>query len=1123
MRRVHRSIALAFAVLAWVGSSPGQADDGKAEVARAKAAPAAGTSQRPWLTDLAQGRAEAIRLRRPILVRLGADWCQWCRKLDGEFARPEVQDALANWTLVAIDVDKDRASAESLGAGSIPALRAISPAGRTVASQEGFLAAPELIDWLSKNQGQAAELPAPELAETGVPTAIAVIRLVRQLDRSDALLREAAINRLGGFPGEAATPVVAAFAAGSLQTRLAALELLAGWDAPVAGLDPWRPATLTEARLKELNDWALNRAKAAPGAPTDSAPAARRAPSPAELAEAVRELDRLVAADPVGAASIRERLARLGRALLPAVRDRLNRVESDAARERLTSLRYRLAASDPLVLKWPGGLERLSALDVATRHRAVDELVQLAAPGDEPLLLELFNDPDPLVRETALKGLNAIGDSGDSQPLLALLADPEPNVRAAVLKQLAEHPTSRLVAPLSEYVARETDPDLVVHAVGVLRELNSAKALEVLVKLLEHENWSVRAEAVEGIGKRLQDSNMGKVLADDAKADAYAALTERLDDPDGFVVGRVLTALKDGNLLVAVEPLLRAADKHPELAAKVIETLFSRDSEKPAIRQKALPRLRKFASHARVDVRVAVMKALGDPAEKAIEPEVLAGLSDPESEVRIASAQLLLGKLNASRPQGSSDPEDLGQMAAYMMSAMGIEPADEGAEEGKPKGEGAGVSIESWLVRFQKGKGRPAWMEPSIAPLVKMLKASSVEEQIAAALPLIALGREPSSLPALIEAARRRPEFVGDAAQAFPWLHWKDRVELFRQLLAANPGADQFRQMASQFSAVRDTRTLQPLWDLTTRGELDTQTVHAIDTALRRAYFGARAVTQEKVPKAERLRVVAGVRPRAESGPEWQRVIALGLLLSVAPEEAAGAARSTISDPKASPALRRDAFQILLISGDSAQAQKEAFDALRGREPACQKLALSFLTSDSASLHVLRGALYLQPDASAVGGLARSFANNGDSLAEPIPTLPKGVTPEILRPLLKADDPEVAALAGYALALLGDGEGLEPLLSYWRKRTEKDQAWDKRIYQAVAQVGDDSKISALEQIYAGVRSAGRSRGMDTSVIKELYWSIRAMEGPNARRLRQRIRNEVGMPFLRGEESEPKSS
>ncbi len=1100
-----KSKIASFALLVVVASATLHAEDDKA-------------AARPWLTSLAEGRAEGVKLRRPILVRLGADWCPWCRKLDAEVARPEVQKALANWTLVVLDVDKERRDAESLGVAGIPALRVLSSAGQVVASRDGFLSAPDLIAWLQDKPAPAAAVPPPaELTESEAPTAIAAVRLVRQLDESDALLREAAINRLIGYPAESAAPVVEAFAAGPLQARLAALELLEAWKAPVAGLDPWRPSTVTKPRLDTLRDWSTKHLKAAESAAPAGPSLLIRSLTPAQLAESGREIDRLIAAEPADAAPIRERLARLGRALLPAVRERLNHAETDAARERLTALRYRLAAADALVLKWPGGLERLSAAAATTRHLAVDELLQRAAPGDEPLFLELFNDTDPLVRESALKGLSAIGAAGDAQPLLALLADPEPNVRAAVLKQLAEHAPPRVTPAIADYVAREKDPDLVVHAVRVLREQGGPKPLTVLLGLLEHEHWSVRAEAVEAIGKKLENNYMGNNLAEDAKADAYAALTERLDDPDGFVVGRALTALQNSDLLIVVEPLLRVADKHPELAAKVIETLSHGTAARPAIMQKALPRLRKYGSHPRVDVRAAVVKALADPTEKLVEPEVLVALSDPESEVRIAAAQALLAKLTARRPKGSDNPEDLDRMAFAF--DMGIDPEDEGAEAVEGKGDAGTTSVESWLTRFQQGKDRPSWMEPSIAALVKMLTAASIEERIAAALPLIALGRKAEALPTLVKAAQGRPDYVGEASLALPWLHWADRLDLFRTLLAANPASDQFSKMAGQLAAVRDTRTVGPLWSLTTRGELDSQTLSAIDGALRRAYFGSRAITQQKIPKAERLRVVADVRPRAESGPEWQRLLALGLLLSAAPDDAGTAARSIINDPKAPPDLRRDAFHVLLISGDADQALKEALGALHGREPSFQKLALFSLLADSSGLTSLRETLSLATDTPAFTRLSGARFNDGSNLAEMIPALPKGVTPELLRPLLDSRDPELAALAGFCSALLGDPAGLGPLLSYWRKHAGTDQSLQKRVYQAIAHLDDDAQVAALEQIYAAAKTAGSSPGSDRSVIKELYWTIRGMDGPKARGLRQRIRSEVGMPFLRGEESD----
>jgi len=244
--------------------------------------------------------------------------------------------------------------------------------------------------------------------------------------------------------------------------------------------------------------------------------------------------------------------------------------------------------------------------------------------------------------------------------------------------------------------------------------------------------------------------------------------------------------------------------------------------------------------------------------------------------------------------------------------------------------------------------------------------------------------------------------------------------------------------------------------------------------------------------------------------------------LSADPAAAAAAARSMINDTKAAPALRRDAFQVLLIAGDSAEAQQEIKGALAGREPTFQKLALAYLVADSTTFSSLREALYLRVDTPAFAALSRARSNNNNALSEPIPTLPKEVTPELLRPLLKAGDSELAALAGFGLALLGEAEGLEPLLDYWRKQPANHQTWDKRVYQAVAQLGDDSQVPALEKIYSGLRSATTTAYMDTTTIKDLYWTIRGMDGPNARRLRQRIRSEVGMPYLRGEGSEATS-
>src|SRR5262249_55486812 len=138
--------------------------------------------------------------------------------------------------------------------------------------------------------------------------------------------------------------------------------------------------------------------------------------------------------------ALRERLARFGKLLLPEVYARLKDTVSDDVRERLTALRYRLVESDTLARAWPGGVERLAAPEPETRLRAADGLAERAAPPDEALLIELFSDPAPLVRELSLRALMQAGGSNANSALLRLLDDPEPNVRAAVLKQLGEGP-----------------------------------------------------------------------------------------------------------------------------------------------------------------------------------------------------------------------------------------------------------------------------------------------------------------------------------------------------------------------------------------------------------------------------------------------------------------------------------------------------------------------------------------------------------------------------------------------------------------------------------------------------------------------------------------------------------
>ena len=101
-------------------------------------------------------------------------------------------------------------------------------------------------------------------------------------------------------------------------------------------------------------------------------------------------------------------------------------------------------------------------------------------------------------------------------------------------------------------------------------------------------------------------------------------------------------------------------------------------------------------------------------------------------------------------------------------------PADNGAA-------GATDPWDRWLYDYYAGKGRPRWIGPLRGPLEKMLRAEAAEERMAAAVALVPLGRADLALPE-VRRLMTDHKFFEKAAALLPWLPWKDREALFRQL-----------------------------------------------------------------------------------------------------------------------------------------------------------------------------------------------------------------------------------------------------------------------------------------------------------------------------------------------------
>ena len=101
-----QSFRLATMLLFLLSAAIATADEPAPKPAVAEA-PAAEQKLLPWHKRLAPAIDEARGRKTSILVRAGAEWCPWCRKLDEEIVKPDMQRELRGWVLVYLDIDEN--------------------------------------------------------------------------------------------------------------------------------------------------------------------------------------------------------------------------------------------------------------------------------------------------------------------------------------------------------------------------------------------------------------------------------------------------------------------------------------------------------------------------------------------------------------------------------------------------------------------------------------------------------------------------------------------------------------------------------------------------------------------------------------------------------------------------------------------------------------------------------------------------------------------------------------------------------------------------------------------------------------------------------------------------------
>ena len=104
-----------------------------------------------WLTELKPGLEKAKESGKPVMIDFYADWCGPCKMLDAQtYSDGRVAAASTNLVMVRIDVDQNQGLATYYNVQSIPTILVLSPEGKEVAREVGFIGVGPMLTLMEK-------------------------------------------------------------------------------------------------------------------------------------------------------------------------------------------------------------------------------------------------------------------------------------------------------------------------------------------------------------------------------------------------------------------------------------------------------------------------------------------------------------------------------------------------------------------------------------------------------------------------------------------------------------------------------------------------------------------------------------------------------------------------------------------------------------------------------------------------------------------------------------------------------------------------------------------------------------------------------------------------------------
>lgn len=267
----------------------------------------------------------------------------------------------------------------------------------------------------------------------------------------------------------------------------------------------------------------------------------------------------------------------------------------------------------------------------------------------EPLRIAL-KDGESFVRGEAIEALKEIGTEAAAEALTVALQDEEGFLRQKAILAIGEIGSENYIGVLISCL--EDDPDLDSYIAQALKQIDPAKAILALKKILRSEDARLRQIAVEVLkliatneaielllsAARDEDSSVRKAVANSLQSVFFFSDINNDEDGNG------LSHVEANNRKLAVKSLIATLrDEDAEVRAVAASSLTNYHDEG------AVPYLETALHDESKDVRANAARTLGFIRSKASVGPLLRALEDEESEVR-AGAAVALGQLGSATP-----------------------------------------------------------------------------------------------------------------------------------------------------------------------------------------------------------------------------------------------------------------------------------------------------------------------------------------------------------------------------------------------------------------------------------------------------------------------------------------